>query len=147
MDHILLVIFKKFYCIYNCLNPRFLDNYFSWFMSLLLLPWFIDLKPIYKLSSFIALTLAWFILINHTFRTIFAEYVVILPLLYVFARSYFKIAFITLVLTLVCGSLLELFYNYFIAIADISNVKSPADLIRVGFSGRIPLWKEFWGRS
>ena len=47
---------------YNCLNPRFLDNYFSWFMPLLLLPWFIDLRPIYKLGSFIALTLAWFIL-------------------------------------------------------------------------------------
>ena len=121
--------------IYNCLNPRFLDNYFSWFMPLLLLPWFIDLKPIYKLGSFIALTLAWFILINHVFRTIFAEYVVILPLLYVFA----------LVLTLVCGGLLELFYNYFIAVADISNVKSSADLIRGGFSGRVSLWKEaFW---
>ena len=29
---------------YNCLNPRFLDNYFSWFMPLLLLPLFIDLN-------------------------------------------------------------------------------------------------------
>lgn len=130
---------------YNCLNPRFLDNYFSWFMPLLLLPWFVDLRPIYKLGSFIALILAWFILINHGFRTIFAEYIIILPLLYIFARRYFKIAFVVLVLALVCAGLLELFYNYFIAVVDHSNVKSSADLVRGGFSGRIPLWKEaFW---
>ncbi|APD50003.1 O-antigen ligase family protein [Francisella hispaniensis] len=130
---------------YNCLNPRFLDNYFSWFMPLLVLPWFVDLRPIYKLGSFIALTLAWFILINHGFRTIFAEYIVILPLLYIFARRYFKTAVVVFGLTLVYAGLLDLFYNYFIAVIEHSNIESSADLVRGGFSGRIPLWKEaFW---
>ncbi|MDE5033820.1 O-antigen ligase domain-containing protein, partial [Francisella tularensis subsp. holarctica] len=78
----------------------------------------------YKLGSFIALILAWFILINHGFRTKFAEYIIILPLLYIFARRYFKISFVVLVLALVCAGLLELFYNYVIAVVDHSNVKS-----------------------
>ncbi|MBK2106357.1 O-antigen ligase family protein [Francisella philomiragia] len=131
--------------IYNCLNPRFLDNYFSWFLPLLLLPWFIDLRPIYKIGSFIALTIVWFVLINHAFRTIFAEYIVIIPLLFIFARKNFKIVVLILGLTLVCGGLLDLFYTHFISAVDNTNIKSSADLIRGGFSGRIPLWNEaFW---
>lgn len=131
--------------IYNCLNPRFLDNYFSWFIPLLLLPWFINLRPIYKVGSFIALTIAWFVLINHAFRTIFAEYLVIMPLLFIFARKYFKITVIVFCLTLFCSGLLELFYTHFISAVDNTNIKSSADLIRGGFSGRIPLWNEaFW---
>ncbi|QEO58169.1 O-antigen ligase family protein [Francisella marina] len=131
--------------IYNCLNPRFLDNYFSWFIPLLLLPWFINLRAIYKVGSFIALTIAWFVLINHAFRTIFAEYLVIMPLLFIFARKYFKITVIVFCLTLFCSGLLELFYTHFISAVDNTNIKSSADLIRGGFSGRIPLWNEaFW---
>ncbi|WP_420842888.1 O-antigen ligase family protein [Francisella halioticida] len=130
---------------YNCLNPRFLDNYFSWFLPLLFLPWFVDLKPIYKMGAFIALTLSWFILINHAFRTIFAEYIVILPLVFVFARQYFKLTFTLVISALICGYLLDLFYTNLIMAGVHSGVASTADLLRYGTSGRIPVWEEaFW---
>ncbi|MED7818675.1 MULTISPECIES: O-antigen ligase family protein [unclassified Francisella] len=130
---------------YNCLNPRFLDNYFSWFLPLLLLPWFVNLRPIYKIGAFIALTLSWFILINHAFRTIFAEYIIILPLLFIFARQYFKLAFALIISALICGYLLDLFYTNFIMSTVHSGVVSTEDLLRTGASGRIPLWNEaFW---
>ncbi|MED7788755.1 O-antigen ligase family protein [Francisella sp. 19X1-34] len=130
---------------YNCLNPRFLDNYFSWFLPLLLLPWVADLRPIYKIGAFIALTLSWFILINHAFRTIFAEYIVILPLIFIFARQYFKLIFTLMISTLICGFLLDLFYINFIMANVYSGMTSTEDLLRTGMSGRIPLWKEaFW---
>ena len=130
---------------YNCLNPRFLDNYFSWFLPLLLLSWFVGLRPIYKVGAFIALTLSWFILINHAFRTIFAEYIVILPLLFIFARQYFKLVLILIVSALICGYLLDLFYTNFIMANVYSGITSTADLLRTGASGRIPVWKEaFW---
>lgn len=130
---------------YNCLNPRFLDNYFSWFLALLLLPWFVDLRPIYKIGAFIALTLSWFILINHAFRTIFAEYIVILPLLFIFARQYFRLAFTLLISALICGFLLDLFYANFIMANVHSGITSTEDLLRAGASGRLGLWNEaFW---
>ncbi|QIW11083.1 O-antigen ligase family protein [Francisella sp. LA112445] len=134
---------KDLLYMYNCLNPRFLDNYFSWFLPLLLLPWFIDLRSIYKIGAFIALTLSWFILINHAFRTIFAEYIVILPLVFIFARQYFRLAFTLVISSLICGFLLDLFYTNFIMANVYSGVIS--DLFRYGASGRIPIWREaFW---
>ncbi|WP_224732621.1 O-antigen ligase family protein [Francisella sp. SYW-9] len=130
---------------YNCLNPRFLDNYFSWFLPLLLLPWFVDLRPIYKIGAFIALTLSWFILINHAFRTIFAEYIVILPLVFIFARQYFRLTSVLMISALICGFLLDIFYTNFIMANVHSGIYSTADLLRSGMSGRILLWKEaFW---
>ena len=127
---------------YNCLNPRFLDNYFSWFMPLLLLAWFVDLRPIYKIGSFIALTVVWLVLINHSFRTIFAEYIVILPLLLIFSRKYFKITVVVLVLTFVLAIIVNLGLKEFVLVKSLSNVRSPEELLRLGFSGRLPLWAE-----
>lgn len=130
---------------YNCLNPRFLDNYFSWFLPLLLLPWFVNLRPIYKIGSYIALVLAWFILINHSFRTVFAEYLVILPLIFIFARQYFKISFVVFILSLIFGYLLNLFYSDVIMAVANSGVGSTDELLRSGDSGRSLVWEEaFW---
>ncbi|AIT09280.1 type IV pili glycosylation protein [Candidatus Francisella endociliophora] len=130
---------------YNCLNPRFLDNYFSWFIPLLLLPWFVNLRPIYKVGSFIALTMVWFVLVNHAFRTVFAEYLIILPLLFVFARRYFNLVFVVLLSTLICGYLFSMFYTDFIMASVNSGVASTDDILRSGDSGRSLIWKEaFW---
>lgn len=130
---------------YNCLNPRFLDNYFSWFLPLMLLPWLIDLRPIYKIGSFIALSVTWFILINHAFRTIFVEYLVILPLIFIYARKYFKLIFTIIIVTLLCGEILDLFNTYVLSALDHTSIKSSVDLLRFGSSGRIKLWQEaFW---
>ena len=115
---------KTLLYMYNCLNPRFLDNYFSWFLPLLLLPWFVDLRPIYKIGSFIALTVVWFVLINHALRTIFAEYLVILPLLLFFSRKYFFITIKIMALAIITAIVLDAIYqNFIMAIpnADISS--------------------------
>ncbi|MGQ4003697.1 O-antigen ligase family protein [Francisellaceae bacterium CB52] len=127
---------------YNCLNPRFLDNYFSWFMPLLLLAWFVDLRPIYKVGSFIALTVVWFVLINHAFRTIFAEYFVILPLLLFFSRRYFKITVFILVTTFVCAYLVDLGFKEYLLAHVQSGIASSEDLMRMGDSGRSLVWAE-----
>ena len=124
---------------YNCLNPRFLDNYFSWFAPLLLLAWFVDLRPIYKIGSFIALTVVWFVIINHAFRTIFAEYLVILPLLFIFSRRYFFITVKIIVLSIIAAATIDTIYQNFIMLTPNADVSTFA---RYTSSGRIALWKE-----
>lgn len=124
---------------YNCLNPRFLDNYLSWFIPLLLLAWFVDLRPIYKLGSFVALVVVWFVLINHAFRTIFAEYLIVLPLLFIFSRRYFFIAVKIIALSIVVAVALDMVYKNFIMAIPNADV---ATFARYTSSGRITLWKE-----
>ena len=115
-------------------------------MPLLLLPWLANLRPIYKIGSCIALVLAWFILINHSFRTIFVEYLVILPLIFIFARQYFKVSFVVLIASLICGYLLNLLYSDVIMAVVNSGVGSTDELLRSGDSGRSLVWKEaFFG--
>ena len=101
-----------------------------------------DLRPIYKIGSSIALTVLWFVLINHSFRTIFLEYIVILPLLLIFSRKYFKITVIVLVLTFILGIMINLGFKEFVLSKSLSNIESPEELLRLGFSGRLPLWAE-----
>ena len=130
---------KTLLYMYNCLNPRFLDNYFSWFMPLLLLAWFADLRPIYKIGSFIALTVVWFVLINHAFRTIFVEYLVILPLLFIFSRRYFKLTILILGSAFICAYLADLVYQNFIMAVPNASVST---FLRTTTSDRTFLWKE-----
>jgi O-antigen ligase len=130
---------KTLLYMYNCLNPRFLDNYFSWFMPLLLLAWFVDLRPIYKIGSFIALTFVWFVLIHHAFRTIFAEYLVILPLLLIFSRKYFFITIKIMLLSIVTAIALDVVLQNFIMIIPNTDIASFA---RYSSTGRIPVWIE-----
>lgn len=125
--------------LYNCLNPRFLDNYFSWFLPLLLLPWFIDMRPIYKIGSFIAITVVWFVLINHAFRTIYAEYIVILPLLFIYSKKYFKVTVTVFVLAFSLAYLIDYAYTSYILSSGTSQVST---LMRYGTSGRLSLWHE-----
>ncbi|WP_234393440.1 O-antigen ligase family protein [Francisella adeliensis] len=125
--------------LYNCLNPRFLDNYFSWFLPLLLLPWFVDMRPIYKIGSFIAITVVWFVLINHAFRTIYAEYMVILPLLFIYSKKYFKVTVTVFVLAFSLAYLIDYAYTSYILSSGTSQVST---LMRYGTSGRLSLWHE-----
>ena len=129
---------KTLLYMYNCLNPRFLDNYFSWFMPLLLLAWFVDFRLIYKIGSFIGLTIVWFVLINHAFRTIFVEYLVIFPLLFIFSRRYFGLTILVLVSAFICAYLADLVYHNFIMVSNVSV----STFLRSTTSDRIFLWKE-----
>ena len=68
-----------------------------------------------------------------------------LPLLFIYARKYFKLVFILIVITLISGEFLNLFNTYVISAVDNSKIGSSVDLLRFGSSGRIKLWQEaFW---
>lgn len=124
---------------YNTLNPRFLDNYFSWFIPLLVLPWLCNYRQIYKLGSFVALSLLWFVVINRGSRAIFVEYLVILPLMYIYARQYFKTFFIIIIITLIMGIIVNFGYKELIMVGGLDSIN---EIQRYGSSGRIYLWKE-----
>ncbi|WP_245313656.1 O-antigen ligase family protein [Allofrancisella frigidaquae] len=124
---------------YNCLNPRFLDNYFSWFIPLLLLPWFINLRPIFKVGSLIALVMVWFVLINHAFRTVVAEYIIIFPLLMFYNRKMFKLVLKIFIVSIVIAIITNFLYiNYIMAVPN----QEVSTIFRYGTSGRIPVWIE-----
>ncbi|TDT69943.1 O-antigen ligase [Allofrancisella inopinata] len=124
---------------YNCLNPRFLDNYFSWFIPLLLLPWFINLRAIFKVGSLVALIMVWFVLINHAFRTVIAEYIIILPLLAFYNRKMFKLVLKVFTVSIVIAIAINFIYiNYIMAVPN----QEVSTIFRYDTSGRIPVWIE-----
>ena len=98
---------------YNTNNPRFLDNYFSWFMPLMLLPWIMNYRMILKTGSFLVLILIWFIVINHSCRAIFLEYIIICLFLLVFDRklllTVLKISILTLLIAFIFNYLFTMF--------------------------------------
>ena len=87
----------------------------------------------------IALVVVWFVLINHAFRTIFAEYLVILPLLCMFSRKYFFMTIKILILAIITAIALDVVYQNFIMSIPNADVSSFA---RYSTSGRIPVWIE-----
>ncbi|MBK2027959.1 O-antigen ligase family protein [Allofrancisella guangzhouensis] len=124
---------------YNCLNPRFLDNYFSWFIPLLLLPWFVNLRPIFRLGSLVALVMVWFVLINHAFRTVVAEYIIILPLLALYNRKMFKLILKIFTVTIVIAIVINFVYiNYIMAVPN----QEVSTIFRYDTSGRMSVWIE-----
>ncbi|APC97995.1 O-antigen ligase family protein [Francisella frigiditurris] len=124
---------------YNTLNPRFLDNYFSWFVPFLLLPWIMNYRPILKIGAFLALSIIWFVIINHTFRTIFLEYIIIFIFLAIFDRKLLAKIFILIILSLLVGALINLGIHELVLVQE---NKSVTTLFRDGDSGRFLIWRE-----
>jgi O-antigen ligase len=125
---------------YNTINPRLIDNYFSWFTPFLLLPWILNYRPIFKTGSFIAISMIWFVVINHGCRAIFAEYIVIAIFLLIYDRKLFIQVFKIILITMLVGYLMTICYDMFIR-AD-ENIKITTTLIREGGSGRLATWNE-----
>lgn len=124
---------------YNTLNPRFLDNYFSWFIPFLLLPWIMNYRPILKIGAFLALSIIWFVIINHAFRTIFLEYIIIFIFLAIFDKKLLVKTFILIILSLLVGALINLGIHDLVLVQE---NKSVITLFREGDSGRLLIWRE-----
>ncbi|MFC4892511.1 O-antigen ligase family protein [Pseudofrancisella aestuarii] len=124
---------------YNTLNPRFLDNYFSWFVPFLLLPWFMNYRPVLKIGAFLALSIIWFVVINHAFRTIFLEYIIIFIFLAIIDRRLLVKIFTLIILSLLVGSLINLGIHDIVLVQE---NKSVVTILRDSDSGRLLVWRE-----
>ncbi len=125
---------------YNTLNPRFLDNYFSWFIPLLLLPWVMNYRPIFKIGSFLALTILWFIMINHAWRTIYLELIIIAVFLAFYDRKLLALVAKIIITSLICGIILNYLYIDFVMVPQ--NQQVIDTIARTTDSGRSLLWAE-----